>query len=169
MSWALADWMQTDMDPVADAIKVQRQRDACSAAAQALMPGGRSVRPERRRVAATAEQLKEMVHGPQPTKLRPGRPKICLPTVLPNRCDFFFYLLRPNPISPKDSASPSRLLRTRRASLRHAVKSIELSCSSTNTNSESHPARENLVPATRRRRSAQISDKSELHRENPSK
>lgn len=119
------------MDPVPDAIKVQDRELPVGQLASCWCQVALSGRQEWQRRQSRLRQ----VHGPQPTKL--PLPAQNLPTYFLITVNFF-YLDRTNPISPKDSSPPTRLLRTRRASLRHAVKSIELSCSSTNINSESH-------------------------------
>lgn len=113
-------------------------RVACSAAAQPLMPGGSSGRLGRREWQGKQHEPPRGGCTDQCPPNCPCPPKIC-PPYFPAAVNFFNLAPNPTPSSPKDSPPPASLLRTRRASLRHAVKSIELSCSSTNTNSESHP------------------------------
>lgn len=68
-NWAPADWVQPEMDPVPDAIKVQGKRDACQAAARLVVPGGGPGRQVWQEWQPAAVPSVRRAHGPHPTKL----------------------------------------------------------------------------------------------------
>lgn len=86
-NWPDADWASAQMDPVAALIRVRDFRlegGACDAAARLVLPAGSSEGGN-----ATRRAL-----GPQPTKLAPARPKICLQYFL-IVVNFFYLIERP--------------------------------------------------------------------------